>query len=262
MLIGVDVGNSNITVGLFEEKQKGVVPERSWQLNTVPNATADEIAAPLLAHLLFSRIDLSSIRHAIVSSVVPALFHPLKFMFRKIFKIDNPVFVDCTTDTGLVYDYPNPEEIGADRIVNAAAGIHLYTTPLIVIDFGTATTFCCISEKGAYLGGQILPGVGISLNALTSRAARLSEVRISRPESPLGRTTAQGITSGIYYQTVGAVEKIVAQLSEFIGRNPVVLATGGFARFFAEATEAIDVVDRELTLKGLKYIYDRISCGS
>jgi len=262
MLIGIDVGNTNITVGLFEEEQKGVDPERSWRLNTVPNATADEIAAPLLAHFLSSGIDPVSVHHAIVSSVVPVLFHPLKTMFRKTFRIENPVFVDCHTDTGLKYGYPNPEEIGADRVVNAAAGIELYGAPLIVIDFGTATTFCCISDQGAYLGGQIMPGVGISLNALTSQAARLSEVRISRPESPIGRTTAQGIAGGIYYQTIGMVEKVVEVLSGTMGGNPTVLATGGFAGFFAEATGVIDVVDRDLTLKGLRYIFDRLSFGA
>jgi type III pantothenate kinase len=259
MLIGIDVGNTNITVGLFEEGQEGVLPERSWRFNTVRNATSDEIAAPLLAHLLTGGIDPALIRHAVVSSVVPQLFHPLKLMFRKTFRIADPLFVDHTTDTGLVFAYPNPEEIGADRIVNAAAGIMLYGAPLIVIDFGTATTFCCIDAAGAYLGGEILPGVGISLEALTTRAARLSEVRLSRPLSPLGRTTTQGIVSGIFYQTVGAVEKITALLAKEMGTTPRVLATGGFAGFFAEATPVIEVVDQDLTLKGLRYIYDRCS---
>ena len=259
MLIGIDVGNTNITVGLFEEGQTGVDPERSWRLNTVRNATADEIAAPLLAHLACSGITVERINHAIVSSVVPQLFHPLKLMFHKTFRIDDATFVDHTTDTGLVFDYPDPEEIGADRIVNAAAGLQLYGAPLIVIDFGTATTFCCISPEGAYMGGQILPGVGISLEALTTRAARLSEVRLSRPTSPLGRSTRQGIRNGIYYQTVGAVEKIVALLKEEMGGSATVLATGGFAGFFRAATSVIDEVDPDLTLKGLRYIYDRIS---
>lgn len=257
MLIGIDVGNTNITVGLFKDKNGGTTPDFSWRLNTVANATADEIAAPLISHLLFNRLDPGRVDGAVVSSVVPDLYYVLRRMLEDTFRIREPLFIDHTVDTGLTFAYPHPDEIGADRIVNAAAAYHLYGGPLIIIDFGTATTFCCVDGAGAYLGGEILPGVGISLNALTSRAAKLSSIRISKPESAIGKSTREGMSAGIYYQTVGAIEKITGMLLREMAGEPQVLATGGVVNLFSGDLPVISLIDHDLTLKGLKIIHDR-----
>jgi type III pantothenate kinase len=259
MLIGIDAGNTHITVGLFEE---GCEPLHAWRFNTIPNATSDELASLLFARMAPAALDWGRLDAAVVSCVVPALDWPLKQLFREILHIQDPLFVDYRTDSGLVFDYPNPAEIGADRIVNAAAALVLYGAPLILIDFGTATTFCCISGRGAYLGGQILPGVMTSLNALTNRAAKLSAVRIARPPAAIGKSTEAGLVAGSYYQALGAVEGITAALAAEMGETPRVVATGGLASLFAGASPVIGVIDGDLTLKGLKLIHDRRSGGA
>jgi len=258
LLIGIDAGNTNIVVGIFDEDKTNIEPLYAWRFTTTANATPDELAAPIIAQLLHHNIPSDGMNYAVVSSVVPGLDYPLHKMLQGTFRIQETLFINHETDTGLLYDYPTPSEVGADRIVNAAAGIQLYSTPLIIIDFGTATTFCCISKSGAYMGGQILPGVGISLQALSSRAAKLSSVHIKKPSSPMGRSTETGMEAGIYYQTVGAAEKIISLLSEEIGSKPFVLATGGYAALFKDAVTSIDKVDTDLTLKGLKIIFSRI----
>lgn len=264
LLIGLDIGNTNITVGLFDEGAGHISPRHALRLNTVHHATSDEVAAPLLAHLAHLGISPDSIGSAIVSSVVPVLDRTIREMLERVFSIRRPVFVDWQTDTGLTFEYPNPAEIGADRIVNAAAGIALYGMPLILVDFGTATTFCCVSADGAYLGGEILPGVGISLQALTSRAAKLSSVSIERPSAAIGKSTTAGMVAGLYYQTIGAIEKISSEIKKEMGSpSPRVIATGGFANLFRDGSECIDVIDIDLTLKGLKLIHERIvRCSS
>jgi type III pantothenate kinase len=258
LLIAIDIGNTNVTAGLFRRRSGEYEPLLNWRFTTLPGATADELAAPLLAHLQHSRVAVEEVSHALVASVVPELDYSVKQMLRSIFGVQHPEFISAATDTGLGYAYPVPSEIGADRIVNAAAGVHLYGAPLIIIDFGTATTFCCISEDRKYLGGQIMPGVGTSLRALTSRAAKLFDVRIRRPESALGQSTSDGLVSGIYYQTIGAVEKALEVLKKEMQGTPRVLATGGLAGLFEEALPGIDEVDMLLTLRGLKIIHDRL----
>ena len=258
MLIGLDVGNTNITVGVFADGVEYISPLHSWRLTTLHHMTADEMAAPVLAHLGHVGISAGSLQAAIVSSVVPVLERTIREMLERILAIRNPLFVTHETDSGLAFDYPNPAEVGADRIVNAAAGMVLYGAPLILVDFGTATTFCCISQEGAYLGGEILPGVGISLQALTRRAAKLSSVPIGRPLRAIGKSTGDGMVAGLYYQNVGALEKIVRLLKDEMGTpEPRVVATGGFANLFREGTDCIDVIDADLTLKGLKIIHER-----
>lgn len=258
MLIGIDAGNTNITVGLFPEDTERIEPLFAWRFNTKADETGDELAAPILAHLLYKKIEPTSIRHAIVSSVVPALDFPLRSMLAQTMAVEQPVFVDHNTDSGLSYAYPNPAEIGADRIVNAAAAIVLYGPPLLIIDFGTATTFCCVSADGAYLGGQILPGVGLSLRALTERAAKLPAAPLLHPAAPLANNTQDSISAGIYYQTLGAVEKIIPLLRAEIGGQPTVVATGGYAALFTRQLPVIDVLDTDLTLKGLRLIHNRL----
>lgn len=257
-MIGLDVGNTNITVGIFADGAEYISPLHSWRLTTLHHMTADEMAAPMLAHLGHVGISAGSLHAAIVSNVVPVLERTIREMLERIFGIRNPLFVTYETDTGLGFDYPNPAEVGADRIVNAAAGIVLYGAPLVLIDFGTATTFCCISKDGAYLGGEIMPGVGISLQALINRAAKLSSVPIARPLQAMGKSTGDGMVAGSYNQTIGALEKIVALLKVEMGQpEPSVVATGGFANLFREGTDCIDRTDADLTLKGLKIIHER-----
>jgi len=220
--------------------------------------TADEIAAPILAHLAHAGITTGSVREGVVACVVPVLDRPIRVLLEHTFGLRDPLFVDHTADTGLAYDYPNPSEIGADRIVNAAAGIALYGAPLLIIDFGTATTFCCISAEGKYLGGQILPGADISLQALTSRAAKLSSVPIAKPARVVGKSTAEGMVAGLYYQNLGALDLITRRIKEEM-RAPelTIIATGGLAALFSAAWPGISAVDQDLTLKGLKLIHDR-----
>ena len=159
--------------------------------------------------------------------------------------------------TGLNIKYDNPKEVGADRIVNAVAAIHDYGSPLIIVDFGTATTFCYVNEKSEYLGGAIAPGVGISMEALFDRASKLPRVELIRPEQVVGRNTVAAMQSGIVYGYVGLVEGIVARMKEESGLEPTVVATGGMAQLIASETNVIDVVDNFLTLKGLRLIYKR-----
>jgi type III pantothenate kinase len=298
LLIGIDVGNTNITVGVFDDDASARhayhaaklpacrQPERApasiqeagtahtvppciaaplfaWRFTTKQYMTADEIAAPLLAHLAHAGIATGSVCDGVVACVVPVLERPIRVMLEHTFGIRDPLFVDHTADTGIAYDYPNPAEIGADRIVNAAAGIALYGTPLLIVDFGTATTFCCISAEGRYLGGQILPGVEISLQALTNRAAKLRSISIAKPAHVIGKSTEEGMAAGFYYQTLGALELITRHIKEeMCVPDLTIIATGGLAGLFSAAWPAISTIDQDLTLKGLKLIHERRAARS
>ena len=273
MLIGIDVGNTNITVGIFNEGARGpcehsagkndaamhgFAPLHAWRFTTRQYMTADELSAPILVHLAHTGIQAESIRAGVVACVVPALERSIRAMFANTFGLGDPLFIDHTTDCGLGFEYPRPSEIGADRIVNAAAGLALYGKPLLIVDFGTATTFCCISREGNYLGGQILPGVDISLQALTSRAAKLTSVPIAEPARVIGKSTGEGMVAGIYYQTMGALELIIRRIKEEMREPDLrIIATGGLSALFSGASSGIDVIDQDLTLKGLKLIYER-----
>jgi len=258
LLIGIDVGNTNITVGIFADTAGELTPLQAWRFTTKQYMTADEMAAPIITHLMHAGYQASSINAGVVACVVPSLERSLHIMLEGVFGLTNPLFVDSSVDCGLQYAYPNPSEIGADRIVNAAAGIALYGTPLLIIDFGTATTFCCISRDGKYLGGQILPGVEISLQALTTHAEKLSSVSIVRPRQVIGKSTADGMAAGIYYQTMGALELITRRIREEMQEPDLkIVATGGLAGLFSTDWSGITVIDQDLTLKGLKLIHER-----
>jgi len=263
LLIGIAVGNTNITVGIFADAAGELSPLQSWRFTTKQYMTADEMAAPIIAHLMHADFEAAGIHAGIVACVVPSLERSLHLMLEGVFGLTDPLFVDSTVNCGLAYAYPNPAEIGADRIVNAAAGLALYGAPLLIIDFGTATTFCCISRDGKYLGGQILPGVEISLQALTIRAEKLSSVSIVRPRQVIGTSTADGMAAGIYYQTMGALELITRRIKEEM-REPKlkIVATGGLAGLFSADWPGIDAIDQDLTLKGLKLIHERHTAKS
>jgi type III pantothenate kinase len=192
----------------------------------------------------------------IISSVVPPLMFPLEKMCQKYFHVKAMV-IQPGLKTGLNIKAENPREVGADRIVNAVAAIHEYGTPLIVVDFGTATTFCYIDENGGYHGGAIAPGIGISTEALYSRAAKLPRIELEKPQNVIGRNTVHAMQSGIIFGFVGQVNEIVRRMKAECKRIPKVVATGGLASLIGDESSEIDIVDSWLTLKGLRLIYEK-----
>ncbi|MCF8012046.1 MAG: type III pantothenate kinase [Clostridiales bacterium] len=252
MLLVFDVGNTNIVAGVFEGDQLII----DWRISTSSFRTADEYG--MLLRDLFSSKGLSfnNIDAVVLSSVVPPLNLSLDEMCKKYFEFE-PLVVGPGIKTGIPIKYDNPREVGADRIVNAVAGIELYGGPLILVDFGTATTFCAISQNKEYLGGSIAPGIEISTDALFSKASKLPRVEFSRPPSVIGKTTINSMQSGIFYGFVGQVNEVVSRMKDEIKGDPCIVATGGLAKPISTATSLIDKVDEWLTLKGLKIIYER-----
>jgi type III pantothenate kinase len=249
-LLVIDVGNSNIVLGIF----RGDELVRSWRLATQRDRTADEygiLARQLVGESLDEPLD-----GAIVSSVVPTLQFTVKSMVHEYFGVD-PVFVEPGIKTGLSIKTENPLEVGADRIVNAVAAHHFYGGPTAVVDFGTATTFDLVTEKGEYRGGVIAPGLTISAEALFSRAARLPRVEIRRPAHLIGTNTVASMQSGLFYGYVGLVDGILERIRREVPSIKTVVATGGIAPLIHQEAKQIDVIDLELTLKGLKIIHDR-----
>lgn len=252
MLLAIDIGNTNIVWGLF----KGPDLVAHWRLSTDAKKTSDEygvLFGSLLAHAGYAP---EQITGAILSSVVPALTAPFEAMIGGYFK-RAPLMVSCEMDTGLALRYANPKEIGSDRIVNAAAAHHKYRRDLIIVDFGTATTFCVVTKDGDYLGGVIAPGLGISAEALFSRAAKLSKVELTRPKSVIGTDTASSIQAGLLYGYAGLVDAVVRRIEQELGRGTLVIATGGLAPVIAPETTCIQHIDPYLTLEGLELLYRR-----
>ena len=252
MLVVMDIGNSNIVMGLYE----GEVLRQHWRFSTDRNKTEDEYG--MLVKSLFDSVGLSfdQVKGVILSSVVPPLNHTIERMCIKYLQ-QKALVVGPGIKTGLNIKYEYPREVGSDRIVNAVAAIHHYGTPLIVVDFGTATTFCYVDGRGQYMGGAIAPGIGISTEALVSRAAKLPRIEISKPANVVGRNTISAMQAGIYYGFVGQVEGIVRRIIAEAGIEPKVVATGGMAELVANETACIHVVDPHLTLKGLRLIFER-----
>lgn len=252
MLLVFDVGNTNIVLGIFEGKKL----KEHWRISTITQRTADEYAA--LLNVLFngSQIDLKKVEAIVISSVVPPLMLALNQMSIKYFGF-SPLVVGPGIKTGIQIKYDNPREVGADRIVNALAGYELYGGPLIIVDFGTATTFCAITAKGDYLGGAISPGIGISTEALFSRAAKLPRVELVKPAGVIGKNTVSSMQSGIVYGFAGQVDALVSRMKRELTGNPLVIATGGLAELIAQEASSIDKVDPLLTLTGLRIIYER-----
>jgi len=252
VILGFDVGNTNIVLGVFEGKKLLV----NWRLSTNSEQTADEYGMLLKAFFTDAGISMSQIKAMVISSVVPPLMLSLEEMSRKYFGLV-PLIVGPGVKTGMPIKYENPREVGADRIVNAVAGYQMYGGPLIIVDFGTAITFCAISAGGEYLGGAIAPGVGISTEALFAHAAKLPRVELVQPNSVIGRNTVASMQAGIVFGYIGMVEEIVRKMKEELGGTAFVVATGGQAELVAPKTKAIDTVNPFLTLNGLRIIYER-----
>ena len=253
MILVMDVGNTNIVLGVFEGKKLLA----NWRIATDKDRTSDEFGMFIISLFNNERLDILEVEATIIASVVPQIMYSLEHAIRKYIKKE-PIIVGPGIKTGINIKYENPREVGADRIVNAVAGYELYGGPLIVVDFGTATKFEAISSKGEYLGGAICPGVRISADALFQRASKLPRIELTKPENVIGKNTVANLQSGIVYGHIGQVEYIVGRMKkEMNEENIKVIATGGMARLIAGGAEAIDEINSQLTLDGLRIIYDR-----
>lgn len=252
MILVIDAGNSNMVIGVYEQKTL----RHHWRIATNRSATVDEYGMILLNLFQHASIRIEQMEGVMISSVVPPVNATLEQTCLTYLK-QSPLFVGPGTKTGLNIRYENPREVGADRIVNAVAGIHLYGPPLIIVDFGTATTFCYIDEKGDYIGGAIAPGIGISTEALYQQAAKLPRIELVRPKTTVGRTTVSSMQSGIIFGFAGQVDGIVQRICEDYKVKPKVVATGGLAELIAGESRTITVVNPLLTLQGLQIIYER-----
>jgi type III pantothenate kinase len=257
MLLAIDIGNTNIVLGVFD----GTTIVQSWRLTTMRERTGDELG--LLVEGLFTsaKLDRAKITGVILASVVPPLTKPAQEMVHRYFGLKT-LTVDTTIKTGMPILYDTPADVGADRIVNAVAAYEKYgragSRPLVVVDFGTATTLDAISGKGEYLGGAICPGVTISADALFQRAARLPKIDVRKPATVIGRTTVGAMESGLFWGYVDMVEGLVRRMSaELGGKNVTCVATGGLAPIIAPETKLIEHVDPDLTLDGLRIVWDR-----
>ena len=257
MLLVIDTGNTNTTLGVFD----GDKLVTHWRLTTARVRTVDEYGVYARNLFEFAGIDYKAITAIVIASVVPPLNYTLKRMSELYFNL-TPLMIDHTTDLGLEILYHPPSDVGADRLVDAVAAIYKYGAPCIVVDFGTATTFNAIDSSSRYLGGVITPGVSISSEALFQRAARLPPVEIKRPQSVIGSSTVGSMQSGLYYGFVGLVDGILRRMLEELGTSTHVIATGGLASLIATGSELIESVDETLTLDGLRLIYERQGVGA
>ncbi|MDI3328277.1 MAG: type III pantothenate kinase [Alicyclobacillaceae bacterium] len=252
MLLAMDVGNTNIVLGVYKGKELLY----HWRIATVRDRTEDELG--MMVKSLFADCGVSpeDIDGVAISSVVPPLMLALDRMSRKYFH-KKPLIVEPGIRTGLPIKMENPREVGADRIVNAVGAIELYGPPLIIVDFGTATTFDVINERGEYLGGPIAPGIAISVEALFQRAAKLPRIELVKPPSVLGRNTVTMMQSGVIYGFVGQVDGLVNRIREELPLPYRVIATGGLADLVSSESRTIDEVNPYLTLQGLRIIWER-----
>lgn len=253
MLLVIDVGNTNVVLGAYRGKEL----IDFWRIGTDKEKTSDEYSVLIDQLFSYKGLDRRKVKDVIISSVVPDIMHSLENTVIKLFGI-NPLIVGPGVKTGMNVKYDNPRQVGADRIVNAVAAYEKYNGPLIVIDFGTATTFCAISSKGDYLGGTIAPGIKIASEALFQRASKLPRVELIKPGKTICKNTVNSMQSGIIYGYVGLVEQIVKKMKkEFKSNGVKVIATGGLATLIDSETGCIDKIDKFLTLEGLRIIFER-----
>jgi type III pantothenate kinase len=250
VLLAIDIGNTNVVWGIYE----GQTLKGHWRLATNASTTADEYGVLFVNILQQAGVDMKHISDAIVSSVVPSLTAVFEEMVETYFK-RTPLIVSSDLDMGIRIAYPNPREIGSDRLVNAAAAYARYKTCLIIVDFGTATTFCAISQHGEYLGGAIAPGLGIASEALFTRTAKLPKVDLARPKTVIGKDTVGSMQSGLVFGYAGLVDELVSRMQIELGQKATVIATGGLASLLAPESRTIQEVRPFLTLEGLELIY-------
>lgn len=252
MLLAIDVGNTNIVVALYE----GDTLRRHWRMATDKNKASDEYGMLLSYFLLNENVKVEEIKDVMIASVVPTVMHSLKNSVKRYIKRE-PIMIGPGIKTGMNIRLDNPRELGADRIVNAVAAIHKYNVPLIIVDFGTATTFCAVDRKGDYHGGAIAAGIKISMDALFEQTDKLPKVEIVKPSSVIGKNTVSAIQSGALYGQAGQADGIIQRMKQDIGADATVIATGGLATMIANESREIDTVDTMLTLDGLKILYDK-----
>jgi type III pantothenate kinase len=252
VLLALDAGNSNITIGAFDGRKLVC----QWRLRTVHEQTADEWG--ILLQNLFSPVGLNieTVDGMIISSVVPPIDSTLAFMAQRYFHID-ALFVGPRTDIGMPVRYDNPNEVGADRLVNAVAAIAKYGSPCVVVDMGTTINFDVVSRQGEYLGGAIAVGIGIAIDALFSKTARLPLVDFRRPKGVIGTNTVASIQSGLYYGAIGMIDGIVERIVAELGPDTKTVATGGQAHMIVDGSRFLKTVDEHLTLEGLQMIWER-----
>ncbi len=252
LILVFDVGNTNVVLGVYE----GEKLVTHWRVSTDRQKTSDEYGMTFRSLFEYHRLDMCKIKAVIISSVVPPLNPVLEETSRQYFGVQ-PLEVGPGVKTGIALKYENPREVGADRVVNAVAAFEKYGGPVIVVDFGTATTFCAISKQGEYLGGAIAPGISISTEALFQRAAKLPRIELIKPKSVIGRNTVVSMQSGVVYGFIGQVDGIVERMKAELGTDSKVVVTGGLADLIAADSKTIDVVDHFLTLEGLRLIYEK-----
>lgn len=256
MILVLDAGNTNIVLGLYKGKE--LIAD--WRLSTDPIRTADEYGIQVIQLFLQNKLDPSDVEGVIISSVVPNIMYSVEHMILKYFEV-KPIIVGPGVKTGINIKYDNPKEVGADRIVNAVSAHEIYKKPLIIIDFGTATTFCAVTASGDYLGGTICPGIKISSEALFQKAAKLPRVELVKPNTVLCKNTVSSMQAGIIYGYGGLVDCIVNKMKKEMKslgeKEPFVVATGGLAKLISEEAKTIDVIDPFLTLEGLRLIYEK-----
>lgn len=252
MIIVVDIGNTNITIGLTKEDT--IIGQ--YRLTTKLQRTSDEYGFMILSFLNASNVQKEDIYDVIISSVVPKINYSFINSIKKYLQIE-PLIVGPGIKTGISVKIDDPKTLGADRLVDAVGAYYIYGGPCIVIDFGTATTFDVINEKGEFIGGTTAPGIGITASALSLQAAKLPEVEIEKPKTPIAKNTVDSMQAGIVYGYIGLTENIIREIKKEFGSDIKVISTGGLGRMVFNETKSIDTYDPDLTFKGLKIIYDK-----
>jgi type III pantothenate kinase len=256
VLLAIDVGNTNVLFGLFDTPEERSDLAHHWRITTRREQTSDELGVLLRALFEQAGRGVAEVTDVILSTVVPPLLPIWERACAKLFGRP-PVVVGPGIRTGMPIRYENPREVGADRIVNAVAAVELVGAPVIAVDFGTATTFDCVSEKSEYLGGAIFPGIHVAMEALFERTSMLHRVEIARPRNAIGRTTTQSLQSGLLFGYAGMVDAMVLRLRAELGAEARVIATGGLAQLIASETQSIERVEPFLTLEGLRILFEK-----